>query len=78
MKAMADKYNIKHELTVACSPLVNGTINRLDRDILASLRAILGELKLGPQDWMSVIDTVPTVLNEAPQARLERNPDGST
>lgn len=78
MKTMADTYNIQHKPTVAYSPWVNGTIERINRDILAAMRAMLAELKLGPQDWMSVIDIIPSVINEAPQSRLGHNPDGST
>lgn len=42
------------------------------------MRAFLGELKLGSLDWMSVIDALPTVLNEADESRLGRNSNGST
>lgn len=78
MSNMAEAHNIQHRPTVAYSPWVNGTVERLNRDILAALRAVLGELKLAPQDWPSVIDIIPSVLNEAPESRLGRNDDGST
>lgn len=77
MSDMADAFNIKHRPTVAYSPWVNGTVERLNRDILAALRAMLGELKLAPQDWVSVIDIIPSVLNEASESRLGRNQDGT-
>lgn len=75
---MAHTYNINNKPTMAYSPWVNGTVGRLNSDILASMRAMLDELKLGPQEWVYVINTIPTVLNEAPQSWLWRNTDGST
>ena len=74
---MAQAHNIQHKPTVAYSPWVNGTLERLNRDILAAMRALLAELKLGPQDWAAVIDIIPSILNEAPEERLGRNTDGS-
>lgn len=78
MKTMSEAFNIQHHPTVADSPWVNGTVERLNRDILCVVRAMLGELKLAPQDWVSIIDNLPSVLNEAPEARLGRNKDGTT
>lgn len=77
MKSMADTYNIQHKPTVAYSQWVNGTFERINRDIIAAMRAMLGELKLCPQDWVSVIDIIPTSLNEAAESRLGLNSDGS-
>lgn len=75
---MAKAYQIRHYPTVAYSPWVNGTIERLNRDILSALRAMLGELKLAPQDWRIVIGSIQTVINESSEARLGKNDDGST
>lgn len=77
LETMARDYNIRHMPTVAYSPWVNGTVERLNRDILAALRALLGELKLAPQDWTAIIDVIPSILNEAPEERLGKNQDGS-
>lgn len=78
LQSMARDFNIQHKPTVAYSPWVNGTVERLNRDILAAMRSILAELKMAPQDWTLVIDQIPSILNEAPEERLGRNPDGST
>lgn len=67
---MADAFNIQHKPTVAYSPCVNDTVERLNRDILAALRALIAELKLAPRDWASVLEIIPSILNEAPEARL--------
>lgn len=75
---MASTYKISHKPTVAYSPWSNGTVERLNRDVLRAMRAMLGELKLAPHDWASVIDAIQTVLNESACPRLGRNPDGTT
>lgn len=54
MRIMATYFNIVHKPTVAYSPCANGTVERLNRDVLSALRAILAELDLGPQDWPTV------------------------
>ena len=48
------------------------------RDILAAMRAMLGELKLAPHDWPTVINAIASALNEAPLPRLGQNTDKST
>ena len=78
LKELARTHNIHHRPTVAYSPWCNGTVERLMREILTALRAILGELNLAPQDWSSVIEAVPPALNEAPLKRLGKNNDGTT
>lgn len=78
LSTMANTFNIQHKPTVAYSPWVNGTVERLNRDILAALRSLLAELKLGPQDWPAVINILPTILNEASEERLGKNSDGTT
>lgn len=45
---------------------------------MTALRAVINELKFAPQDWNSVIEMLPSILNAAPEERLGRNSDGST
>lgn len=78
MTTIADAFNIQYHPTVSFELWVNGTVERLNRDILAAVRATLSELKLAPRDWASVIDIIPSVLNEAPESRPGRNTDGWT
>lgn len=73
---LADRYRIKHRPTVAYCPWANGTVERLNRDVLAAMKALLGELKLAPQDWAFVIGMVQSALNEAPSPRLGRSKNG--
>eukprot|EP00171_Calliarthron_tuberculosum_P001965 IDg1965t1 len=46
------------------------------RSVLSAMRAMLTELKLAPQDWVSVLPAIATALNEASLDRLGRRPDG--
>lgn len=48
-------------------PWVNGTAECLKRDILAALRAVLVEMNLAPQDCLSVIGVIQSVINRKPE-----------
>lgn len=78
METIPRDFNIHNKPTVAYSPWGNGPIERFNRNILAALRGLLGELKLLPQDWTSVIEDILSILNEAPEKGLGKNPDGSS
>lgn len=59
---MADANNMEHSPTVDFLPQINGTVERLNRDIFTAMRTMLGEIKIGSQDWGSVIYLLRTVL----------------
>lgn len=63
---------------MAYSPWVNGTVERLNRDILAGVRALLGELGLAPHNWEKVLPVVASPINAAPLTRLGKNYDGTS
>lgn len=44
---------------------------------MSTVRAMLAELKLGPQDWVSVLLAIATSLNESGLERLGRGKDGT-
>ena len=75
LNQLAHEHRISQNLTVAYSPWVNGTVASVMRSVLSTTRAILAELKLGPQDWVSVLPTVASVINEAINDRLGRRSD---
>lgn len=74
---MAEKCKIVHKPTLAYAPWSNGTIERLNRDLIAAMRAVLAETKIPPIDSPDVTGMVQTVLNEGPLERLGKNADGS-
>ena len=76
LEHLARTHRIRHNLTVANSPWVNGTVESVMRSVLSATRAMLAELKLAPQDWDSVLPTIASALNEASPDRLGRRCDG--
>lgn len=44
LRLLAEDYLITHKPTVAYAPWANGTMGRLNRDLLAVLRSMLAEL----------------------------------
>lgn len=77
LQHLAKIYGIRHNLTVAYSPWVNGTVESVMRSVLSAIRAMLAELKLAPQDWPSVLPAIASTLNESSLDRLGRRPDGA-
>lgn len=76
LQSLARTHNVRHHLTVAYSPWSNGTVESLMRSILSATRVMLGELKLAPTDWDSVIPAIATALNSSSSDRLGRRPSG--
>lgn len=68
-----DVYRVKHHTTSLYCPETKGTVDSQKRDVLAALRGLLPEFKLGPQGWSCVIPIVQSALNEAPSPRLDRS-----
>ncbi|KAH9090266.1 hypothetical protein LEN26_018896, partial [Aphanomyces euteiches] len=59
MKALAHKFKAEHEFTLAYCPLRNGTVERLNRDILQVMRVLLMEYKLADHQWDYLLPTSP-------------------
>jgi len=77
METLALQHRIRHRFTVAYSPWANGTVENVNKHVLAACRALATELRLAPQDWPDVIGLIQTVLNEAPLPRLGKREDGT-
>lgn len=78
LASMSNNSNIQHKPTAAYSPWVHETVERLNCDILAGLRAILIKLKLAPQNWNFTINNLLSIFNESPAPRLIKCLDGTT
>jgi len=63
-------HKIKHHFTVAYSPKSNGTVERVNRDILNVMRSLLLEYRLNPNNWVSLIPIVQRVINHTRSQRL--------
>lgn len=74
LKRMRDSYRHVHHVTTAYCPQANGTIERLCREVLRSLRALESEFRLGSQDWPSLTNMLQNVMNMSYLRRLGRSP----
>ncbi|KAE9275910.1 hypothetical protein PF008_g29227 [Phytophthora fragariae] len=60
----------KQEFVVAYSPWLNGSVERVNRDVLQVLRAMILEYSLSYQDWVHLIPLVQANLNHSPVPSL--------
>ena len=60
---------IDHHIVVAYSPFSNGSVERVNREILKVFRAIMDESKLADSDWPYVLPVVQHSLNHVPTKR---------
>lgn len=70
MAALRERLRCDHHFTVAYAPWSNGTVERVNREVLRTSRALLQEWGLRPQDWPSVLPIVQSCLNAAGSRRL--------
>ncbi|ETV79725.1 hypothetical protein H257_06962 [Aphanomyces astaci] len=70
MKALAHKFKVHHDLTLAYCPWRNGTVERMNRDILQVMRVMLREYQLAEQEWGYLLPVVQANLNQTPAASL--------
>lgn len=69
LKRHASDYRILHHFPIAHSPWANGTVEAVNRNVLAACRALTTEIKLTPQDWPEIAFLLTSVINEAPTLR---------
>lgn len=65
---MICKFRPRRHFTTAHSPWANGTVERINREMLRSCKALLSEWRLALQDWASVC--IQSIVNQAPLKRL--------
>lgn len=78
LATLADEYGIRHAPSSAYAPWPNGTMKRLNRDILNAARAMLAESKLAPQNLPLVSSPLQAMISESPTVKLGKNADGTT
>ncbi|KAE9127003.1 hypothetical protein PF007_g5779 [Phytophthora fragariae] len=64
------KLNIDQSLVVAYAPWINGTVERLNRDVLQVLRVLLMAYKLDTHEWVYLLPLVQGNLNHTPVRSL--------
>jgi hypothetical protein len=70
VRALAHKFKVHHDFSLAYCPWRNGTVERLNRDILQVLRVLLREYKLADHQWDYLLPVVQANLNQTPVPSL--------
>lgn len=76
MKGLASETHIRHHFTTACCPRANGTVERLRREVLRIMRAVLSGWKLSVGKWPKIVESIQRVLNQSPMEHLGKDNDG--
>lgn len=77
MTNLTREMHIRHHFTTAYCPWANGTIERLCKEVLRVVRALLSEWKMPVTQWPSLVGAVQKVINHSPIKRLGRNRAGN-
>jgi hypothetical protein len=70
MKEFTQRCNMRHHFTVAYGHYSNGSIEIINRNFLALIRALLSELHWNKSDWPWLNKNIEHTINHRPQARL--------
>ena len=70
MAALAHKLKVNHDFSLAYCPWRNGSVERMNRDILQVMRVLLREYRLAEHQWDYLLDVVQANLNQTPVASL--------
>ena len=70
MKKLNETMKTNHHFTTAYVPWANGTVERVNRDLLFVVRALLSEFRLQPAEWTAILPLVQMSLNHTPARRL--------
>ena len=70
MKELARRMKCKHHFTPVYSPWANGSIERMNKELLRVLRALLLENRLEEVSWPYLLPAVQSTLNHSPSNRL--------
>ncbi|OWZ08102.1 hypothetical protein PHMEG_00019407 [Phytophthora megakarya] len=70
MSELRRRLKTQQQFTPAYCPWINGSIERVNRDILQVLRAMILEYKISTRDWIYLIPMVQSSLNHTPVPSL--------
>jgi transposase InsO family protein len=71
MKALAQRLKVDHQFSLAYCPWRNGTVERLNRDIIQVMRILLREYQLAETEWEYLLPVVQANLNMTKVASLK-------
>ena len=63
---------VHHHFTTAYTPFANGTVERVCRETLRVLRALLSEYRMPIAQWPDVVPVIQSAINNAPVRRLSK------
>ena len=70
MEQLKSQLHANHHFTLAYCPWSNGTVERLNRDILQVLISLLSEFRKVPREWPQLCPLVQSAINHTPTAAL--------
>ncbi|KAE9096245.1 hypothetical protein PF006_g23829 [Phytophthora fragariae] len=70
LEELCHKTQMTQSFTLAYCPWINGSVERLNRDILQVLRVILLEYKVEQDNWAALLPLIQANLNHSPVASL--------
>ncbi|KAE8969903.1 hypothetical protein PR003_g28562, partial [Phytophthora rubi] len=70
MENLRERLKVLHTFVLVYTPWVNGTVERLNRDILQVMRVLLLEYQLDTKSWEYLLPLVQANLNQTPVASL--------
>ena len=70
VQELSRRLKARQDVIVAYSPWINGSVERVNRDILQVLKAMLLEYQLDIKDWPYLVPIVQANLNHTPVASL--------
>jgi len=74
MSELRKAFRVDHQFAVAYSPWSNGTCERMMREVVRALKAMLNEKKRDTRDWVGLVPAVQWALNTAFRERYGSTP----
>ncbi|GMF43511.1 unnamed protein product [Phytophthora lilii] len=74
MASLCERLKAQQAFVPVYTPWINGTVERLNRDILQVLRAMLLEFQLDTRNWLYLLPLIQASLNHSPVASLGTAP----
>jgi transposase InsO family protein len=71
LEELTRRLRVEHTFVPVYTPWINGTVERVNRDILQVLRVLLMELRLDTRNWVHLLPLIQANLNHSPVASLD-------
>ncbi|KAE9160296.1 hypothetical protein PF005_g31701 [Phytophthora fragariae] len=73
LEELCHKTQMTQSFTLAYCPWINGSIERLNRDVLQVLRVMLLEYKVAQENWTALVPLIQANINHSPVASLSNH-----